>query len=144
MVETKPPRYPEGNELRTSTEEHKGKSPDARKFHGNTTPKKTQGPELDAKTNFKARCINLEGYIYFDLGIRASDKFSGTTKDLERYIEVPTVISFNYPSFPIHSQPCPNQRFQKLPLTQVTNIPIRTENWYTSKNIILKRLSSKN
>ena len=41
--------------------------------------------ELEAKTNFKGQCTNLEGYI-LDLGQRALEEFARTMKDLEQYL----------------------------------------------------------
>ena len=49
------------------------------------TQTKTQGTELEAKTDFKGRHIDLEGYI-FDLKPRASYKFARTIKEMEQYL----------------------------------------------------------
>ena len=47
----------------------------------------TQGLELEAETNFKGRCSDLEGSgSIFDIGMRSLDIFSRTMKELERYL----------------------------------------------------------
>ena len=46
---------------------------------------KTQGPELEAETDFKGWCSNLDRYI-FDIGLRNSYKLARTMKDMERYL----------------------------------------------------------
>ena len=56
------------------------------------TRTKTQGPELEAKTDCKHRQSELEGCI-FDIGPIASDKFARTMKDLEWYIEATYIYS---------------------------------------------------
>ena len=85
MVKTKPSCYPEGNHSKNLTEKHKGKAPKKKSYGYKRTRTETQGPEFEAETDFKDRCIDLEGSI-FDLGPRASDKFAKTMKELERYL----------------------------------------------------------
>ena len=74
----------EGNELKISTDGNKGKTSKPKKYRG----KKTQNipiPEPKTETRFQGRCTDLEDYT-FDLGPRASDKFSRTMKELEQYL----------------------------------------------------------
>ena len=46
---------------------------------------KTQGLKHEYDTNFKGRCIEMEGY-FFNIVPISSDKFASTMKELERYI----------------------------------------------------------
>ena len=95
MVETKPYYPPEGNESKNSTEKQKVQATKKNNYQCNKTWTKTQGPEPEAKTEFKGRCSNLEVYI-FNLGPRASDKFARTMKELEIYL-VETYINIWQP-----------------------------------------------
>ena len=63
---------------------NEGKSPKAKKYSVKNNRTKSQGAELEAKTKFKGRCSDLEGYI-FGLGLRSSDNFIRKMKDLEHY-----------------------------------------------------------
>ena len=90
MAKKKPPCSPEGSDSNKLTNKHKGKSLKTNKFRFKKACTKTQGPELEAETDFKGQFANLEGYI-FDLGPRASDKFSRTMQDLDRYIGITSI-----------------------------------------------------
>ena len=70
VVKSKPSRSPEGDELKVSSEKSKWKSFKPKRYTVKKILTKTQGPELEANTNFKGRYSNLEGYA-FDLGPRA-------------------------------------------------------------------------
>ena len=83
VVETKPFRPPELNESKNSTNKKKVQAPRSKKYKGKKDRTKSQCPEPKVETDFKVWCSDLEVYI-FDLGPRASDKFSTTMKDLER------------------------------------------------------------
>ena len=83
MVESKPPRLPEGNEYKVSTDGNKGQDPNPKKYRGNKHQNKPT-PEPKAETDFRGWCTDLEGYT-FDLGSRAPEKFARTIKELERY-----------------------------------------------------------
>ena len=79
LVETKPSRPPEGNELKNLTDKNKVQELKSNKYRGNKTQEKYQGPDPEAKIDFLCWCSDLEGYI-FDLGLRVSDKFARTMK----------------------------------------------------------------
>ena len=85
MVESKPSRPPEGNELKIPTDGNKGQVPKPKKYRGKKQPRNKSSLEPDSETDFQGRCTDLEGYT-FDLGPRASDKFARTMKELERYL----------------------------------------------------------
>ena len=85
MVEIKPSRYPEGNKSKNSTDKNKGQAFKTKRYRCKKMRTKTQGPELKSDTDFKGLCSDLEGCV-FDLGLRASDKFARTMKDMERYL----------------------------------------------------------
>ena len=85
VVETKPSWSPEGDESKGSTYESKGQASNPKRYIGKKIQTKTQGLELKANTNFKFQCSGPEGYI-FDIGPRASYKFTSTMKELERYL----------------------------------------------------------
>ena len=53
VVNNKPSRSPEGNEPKNSTDGHKRQAPNTKRYQDKKTQTKTQGPELEAKTNFK-------------------------------------------------------------------------------------------
>ena len=85
MVETKSSHHPVGNESKNLTDENKGQSSTTKQYRGKKTRTKNQVPELEAKTNFKGWCRDLQGYI-FDLGLRYPDKFARKRKEMTRYI----------------------------------------------------------
>ena len=62
-----------------------------KRYRGKKNRTKTQGPELEAKTDCKNCQSELEGYI-FDIGPIALDKFARTMKELEWYIEGAGVV----------------------------------------------------
>ena len=85
MVGSKPFCPPKVNESKNLTDKNKGQSPNYNKCRGKKTQTKSQDSNPEAETNFKGRVSDLEGYI-FNLGTRASEKFSRAMKDLERYL----------------------------------------------------------
>ena len=85
MFENKPYCYPEGNESNNSTDKHKVQVPNQNSYQGKKNQTKNQGPELEDDTNIKGWCTDLGGYI-LDLGMRALDKFSRTTEELDHYL----------------------------------------------------------
>ena len=82
MVKLKPSRPPEGNESNILTDRNKGKGFKPKKYRGKKPRNK---PSLDpkAETDFQGRCTDLEVYT-FDIGPRASSKFSQVMKELEQ------------------------------------------------------------
>ena len=87
VVETKSSWYTEGNESKVSTEKNKGQPFKPNSYRVKKTQTKTQGPELEADTDFKGQCSDLEGYI-FDHGPRALDKLSRTINYMKQYLGV--------------------------------------------------------
>ena len=85
MVETKPYRTPEINELNNLTEKNKEQSPKSNKYRGKKILTKYQGPKPKSDTKFKGQCSDLEGYI-LDLEPRALDKFARKMMGMERYL----------------------------------------------------------
>ena len=85
MVESKSYRPPEGNELKIPTDGNKEQVSKPKKYRGKKQPQNKSSLEPETETDFQGRCTDLEGYTY-DLGQRASDKFSRTMKELERYL----------------------------------------------------------
>ena len=85
MVESKLYQYPEGNYPKLSTDKSNGNNFTNKRYRGKKIWTKTQGPELESDTNFKGWCSDLEGYV-FNIGPRASTKFSRTMKGMERYL----------------------------------------------------------
>ena len=85
MVETKPSCYTEWNKSNNLTDKNKGQSSNPKRYRGKKMWTKTQGPELEAETDFKGWCSNLDRYI-FDIGMRNSYKLARTMKDMERYL----------------------------------------------------------
>ena len=79
MVESKPSRPPEGNELKIPTDGNKGQASKPKKYRGKKQPQNKPSMEPETETDFQGRCTDLEGYT-FDLGPRSSDKFARTTK----------------------------------------------------------------
>ena len=63
------------------TDINKGQAKKYNKYRGKKTRTKPHGKYLEAETNFKGWCSDLEGNI-FDLGPRAPDKFARKTKEL--------------------------------------------------------------
>ena len=84
MVESKPSRSPEGNESKILTDGNQGKASNPKNYRGKK-PRNTPIPEPEPETDFQGRCTDLEGYT-FDLGPRASGKFTRKMKELDRYI----------------------------------------------------------
>ena len=68
--ETKIYRSTEGNDLKNSTDKNNGQTSFTKRWRSKNTWTKIQGMELEANTNFKGRCSDLEVYI-FNLGPRA-------------------------------------------------------------------------
>ena len=85
MVESKPFRPPECNELKIPTDGNKGQASKSMKYRGKKQTRNKSSLEPENETDFQVRCTDLEGYT-FDLGPRASDNFYRTIKKLERYL----------------------------------------------------------
>ena len=85
MVKNKPYGSPEGVESKGSSEENKGRAYKPKNHRKNNTGRKNQGQEIEADTNFKCRCSDIEGYV-FDLGSRALYNFYSTMKELKQYL----------------------------------------------------------
>ena len=85
MVKSKPSHPPEGNEFKIPTDGNKGQASKPKKCRGKKQPQNKPILEPETDTDFQGRCTDLEGYM-FDLGPRASDKFSRTMKELDRYL----------------------------------------------------------
>ena len=85
MVKSKPSHPPEGNELKIPTDRNKGQVSKPKKYRGKKQPRNKSSLEPETETDFQGRCTELEGYT-FDHGPRASDKFSITMKEMERYL----------------------------------------------------------
>ena len=83
MVESKPSRPPEGNELEIPTDGNKGQVSNPKKYRDKKQPQNKSSLEPETENDFQGRCTDLEGYTS-DLGPRASDKFTRTMKELER------------------------------------------------------------
>ena len=105
MVKLKPSRPPEVNELNIPSDGNKGLSSKLKKYRGN---KPWNKPSLDpeTKTDFQGQFTDLVGYT-FDLGPRASDKFSITMKGLKRYLRTtysdscqPSIMTETAATFP--------------------------------------------
>ena len=91
--------------MKILTYRNKGQDSNPKKYRDNK-PQNKIIPEPKTETNFQARCTDLKDYT-FDLGPRASDKFSRTMKELEQYIGVkysdrcqPTIITETVANFP--------------------------------------------
>ena len=82
MVELKPSRPPEGNELKIPTDGNKGQVSNPKKYRGKKQPRNKLSPDPETETDFQGRCTDLEGYT-FDLGPRSFDKCARTMKELE-------------------------------------------------------------
>ena len=82
MVKSKPSCRPEGNVLKILTDGEKGQASNPNKYRGNK-PRDKPSPDPKSKTEFQGRCTDLE-YNIFDLGPRASNKFTRKMKELER------------------------------------------------------------
>ena len=61
MVELKPSRPPEGNELKIPTERNKGQASNTNKYRGKKHRNKPR-PEPKNETDFQGWCTDLEGY----------------------------------------------------------------------------------
>ena len=85
MVESKPSRPPEGNELKIPTDGNKGQVSKPNKYRGKKRLQNKSSLEPETETDFQGWCTDLEGYT-FDLEPRAYDKFARTMKELEQYI----------------------------------------------------------
>ena len=81
LVKSKPSCPHEGNELKIPTDGNKGQASKPKNYIGKKPRNKT-GLEPETETDFQVRCTDLGGYN-FDLGPRASEKFSRTMKELE-------------------------------------------------------------
>ena len=92
MVKSKPSRPPKGNVLKIPSKRKKGQASNPNKYRSKK-PQNKPSPEPKTKTDFQGRCTDLEGYT-FDLGSRASDKFTRTSDTLEQH----TVESVSQPS----------------------------------------------
>ena len=68
--------------MKIPTEGNKGQAPKTNKYRGKKKTQNKPSVETETEADFQGRCINLEGYN-FDLGQRASDKFSRKMKELE-------------------------------------------------------------
>ena len=82
MVESKPSHPTEGNELKIPTDRNKGKYHNKKNYIGKKQPRNKPITEPKTETDFQGRCTDLEAYT-FDLGPRASEKFTRTMKELE-------------------------------------------------------------
>ena len=76
-VKTKPYGYPEGNELKVLTGKIKGKASKPKRYRCKNTQTKTQSAELEADTDFKGQCSDIERYI-LNIGLRYLENFSRT------------------------------------------------------------------
>ena len=85
MVESKPSRPPEGNELKIPSDGNKGQVSKPKKYRGKKQPRNKSSLEPETETDFQGRCTDLEGYT-FDLGPIESDKLARKIKELERYL----------------------------------------------------------
>ena len=84
MVEVKPYRPHEGDELKIPPGGNQGQASKTKKYRGKK-PQNKPIPDPEGETDFQGQCTDLEGYT-FDLGPRASEKNSRTIKELERYL----------------------------------------------------------
>ena len=111
MVESKPSRPPECNELNIPTDGNKVQAYMPNIYRGKK-PQNKPSPEPKTKTSFQGQCTDLKGYT-FDLGPRASAKFSRTMKELYRYIgatysdsyqpDIMTETASNFPDPEMHN-----------------------------------------
>ena len=85
MVKSKPSRPSEGNELKIPIDGNKGQASNPKKYRGKKQPRNKSSLDPETETDFQVRCTDLEGYT-FDLGPRASAKFSRTMKEIYRYL----------------------------------------------------------
>ena len=122
MVESKPSRPPEGNESKIPTDWNKGQVSKPKKYRGKK-PRNKPILEPETETDFQGRCTDLEGYT-FDLGPRASDKFSRTMKELEQYLGTtysdsfqPDIMTETASTFPKPDMPTITDLVIKLPKT---------------------------
>ena len=111
MVESKPYRPPEGNELNIPTDGNKVQASNPKKYIGKKLQNK---PILEPKTEteFQGRFTDLEGYT-FDLVPRASENFSRTMKEMQQYLgttysdrcqpDIMTETAANLPNTEMHT-----------------------------------------
>ena len=66
MVESKPSRPPEGNELKIFNYGEKGQVSKPKKYRGKKQTQNKSSLEPETETDFQGRCTDLEGYA-FDL-----------------------------------------------------------------------------
>ena len=86
MAENKPSRDPKGGRTMGSPEEINGQTSKPKRYRGEKTRSKmTQRQKPGNNDDCKFLCSDPRGYI-FDIGLRASDKFYGAMKELERYL----------------------------------------------------------
>ena len=81
MVESKPSRPPEVNELKIPNNGNQVQASNPKKYRGKK-PQNKPSPEPETNTDFQGRCTDLEGYT-FDLGPRAYENFSIIMTELE-------------------------------------------------------------
>ena len=136
MVESKPSRPPEGNELNILTEENKWQFSKPKKYRGKKQPRNKSSLEPKTETDFQGRCTDLEGYI-FDLGPRASYKFSRTMKELERYLGTtysdscqPAIMTETAANFPDPDMPTINELGTERPKTDGEMTYLEKKNIY--------------
>ena len=84
MVRSKPSCPLEVNESKIPIDVNKLQASNTKNYRGKK-PRNKPSPEPKTKNDFQGRCTDLEGYT-FDLGPRASKKFTKTMKELERYL----------------------------------------------------------
>ena len=84
MVESKLSHPSQDNESKILTDSNKWQASNPKTYRYDK-PQNKPSPDPEAETDFQGGCTDLEGYI-FDLGPRASNKFSLTMKGLERYL----------------------------------------------------------
>ena len=97
--------------MKVSTDESKGQAYKPKRYRGKKMRTNTKVTELKTNIDFKGRWSDLEGYI-FNIGPRSSDKFSGTMKELERYLGAnysdscqPAIITNTLETFPDPDMP---------------------------------------
>ena len=123
MVKSKPSCPPEGNESKIPTYGNKGKDSKTKKYRGKKQSQNKSSLDHETETDFQVRCTDLEGYT-FDLGPRASDKFSRTMKELERYLRTtysdrcqPAIMTETAANFPDPEMPTTTELGIELPKT---------------------------
>ena len=76
---------PLGNESKVSIDESKKQASNPKRYISKKTYTKNQVPELEADTDFKGRCSELEGYV-FNIWMIESEKFASKMKELKQYL----------------------------------------------------------